>query len=1299
MRLLLVVGDVPYPIVNHPVKAQNVPMSFFELESTDISALTDGELRELVARLCEAELTQQGIPPSCVTWGGAQEAADGGLDVYVRNAVGVSNLNFVPRENIGFQVKKHSMSAAACKKEMEENGKPKAILRKLAASKGGYIIVSGKDSCSEKMLSSRLNGMKNAITGIRGRKNLLLDFYGQDRLSTWLRQHPSVALWVRSRLGKPLTGWRPFGRWAATPPNLDDEFLIDDHPSVIDMNSTSKHPFPVIEGIQLVRDRMRKFGSTVRITGLSGVGKTRFAQALFESNVGHDALPASDVIYADLGNDLAPTATQLVSYLVANDFTTYLVLDNCPPDVHRVLQKQVSESGPKLHLLTIEYDISDDKPEETDVIHLEPTSEKTVSLLVQRRFPYLGRINADQIAEFASGNPRVALALASRVDADETLSNFSDEDLFRRLFSQRKGASTDLLLSAEVLALMYSFNVSRSEFHDELSVLSAISALPRPLLHRHQAELLRRHLAQQRGNWRAILPHALANRLAKRALENILPDEINAELFKPENLRLFQSCAHRLGYLHDVESARTLALTWIQPGAPLNEIESCGDGCLVVLEYVAPVFPDVVLQAIERASTVDGFASRQNTHFNRFVRLLCQIAYEDETFDRATELLLKFAETEREGENYNSIVQQLGHLFSLHLSGTEATPKRRQAFVRKLVNSDSSRHQEIAKQLLHHAFEAYQWTSIGTFHFGARKRGHGWSPETVGDAVSWYVGFIELLIPKLKSTKQRDINWVKELLASRFRGLWSFAGCFDVLEKIIRDHGKDGRWPEIWMSIKSTIQLDGSRHSPELLSRLESLQKLTEPTDLYSQIEAFALFDTWEHTDWSGGNHSEKASEICEKVFKLGSLVASQTEWMEQFGRKLWGTDAQPIFWLGKGLAVGSEDKFSMFDSLAESFQKHLSERANVRLLEGYIFGVNEQDSNLARQILERALKICCLRPYSVRLLTTIPITPWVFEVLIELAREAELEAWRFEEVGYGRIHEPMSDKELAELLTEINALERGYISTLRILSMRLFERQFRQYTPNGALLAVGRTAIRRLASAHRDEIRRAQLRNTDGFLDEIFSGVISEREIKEIIELLCEGVESYRLYSFELTEVFGALIKKYPQIFLDVIYSRGERGASLADSLFREYAGGKDISLNDIPIGQILIWCGDDQDRINLVAKSVHAYSVNSASHVSQADSQRVVLSEHIKCILDAAKDKPAVIECIVSNVWPKSWSGSRAEIADVRSKAFAKLLDYPDVEVQEIVKTKLSALDQSIRKEREREIAEHNEREQRFE
>ena len=178
-------------------------MRFFELEPADLSALNDADLREMVARLCEAELIRQKIQPSCVLWGGAQEAADGGLDVHVNGSTKLDRPGFVPRENTGFQVKKNSMGKAACTKEMLKKGSVRPVIADLASKKGAYVIVSGKDDCSSgKMLPERLLRMRKAVEGLTNMDDLLLDFYGRNRLATWLRQLPGVALWVRSRLGK-----------------------------------------------------------------------------------------------------------------------------------------------------------------------------------------------------------------------------------------------------------------------------------------------------------------------------------------------------------------------------------------------------------------------------------------------------------------------------------------------------------------------------------------------------------------------------------------------------------------------------------------------------------------------------------------------------------------------------------------------------------------------------------------------------------------------------------------------------------------------------------------------------------------------------------------------------------------------------------------------------------------------------------------------------------------------------------------------------------------------------------------
>ena len=91
---------------------------------------------------------------------------------------------------------------------------------------------------------------------------------------------------------------------------------------------------------------------------------------------------------------------------------------------------------------------------------------------------------------------------------------------------------------------------------------------------------------------------------------------------------------------------------------PFHNIAVCDAELLTALSHIAPVFPDVVLAAIDNASEIQEFCTRNNQNFSVFVRLLRKIAYDDQYFDRAAELILRFAATEKAGENNNSIVRQ-----------------------------------------------------------------------------------------------------------------------------------------------------------------------------------------------------------------------------------------------------------------------------------------------------------------------------------------------------------------------------------------------------------------------------------------------------------------------------------------------------------------------------------------------------------------------------------------------------------------------------------------------------------------
>ena len=296
--------------------------------------------------------------------------------------------------------------------------------------------------------------------------------------SQWLCRHPGVQLWLYDRLGIPLHGWKPFGRWTYVPPGDDDHLISREGISiVIPEKDTSR--LEIEPGINRMRGLVRTSGKPLRIIGLSGVGKTRIVQALFEPDVGTDPLERHLAVYADLGEAPTPSPRDMFVWLRAHGHRAIMILDNCPRDTHHNLAVSVAQTS-GIDLVSIDLDVRDDRPEVSSVVQVHAEGPGIAEVLVRRRYPDMGENNARRIAELSEGNARMALALAAGVRKDESLSTFSDRHLFGRLFYQGDSPDTELLKAASVFSLVYSFSVSDDrEGDDELAVLASLAGQDR----------------------------------------------------------------------------------------------------------------------------------------------------------------------------------------------------------------------------------------------------------------------------------------------------------------------------------------------------------------------------------------------------------------------------------------------------------------------------------------------------------------------------------------------------------------------------------------------------------------------------------------------------------------------------------------------------------------------------------------------------------------------------------------------------------------------------------------------------
>jgi len=83
----------------------------------------------------------------------------------------------------------------------------------LARASGAYIIVSSKSATADVALNNRRAAMAEAVCGIPDVEKLALEFYDNNRVATWVRDHAGLVPWVRQKIGRAMPGCMKMSPW------------------------------------------------------------------------------------------------------------------------------------------------------------------------------------------------------------------------------------------------------------------------------------------------------------------------------------------------------------------------------------------------------------------------------------------------------------------------------------------------------------------------------------------------------------------------------------------------------------------------------------------------------------------------------------------------------------------------------------------------------------------------------------------------------------------------------------------------------------------------------------------------------------------------------------------------------------------------------------------------------------------------------------------------------------------------------------------------------------------------------
>lgn len=1275
--------------------------SIFDITGNDIALLNDADLRDLIGLLCEADYRSQKLPTTGILFGGDQNASDGGVDVSVSGAVPPPTTSFIPRSNTAFQVKKPDMPASEIAKEMAPDGILKDAIKELITIGGSYIIVSAQGSTSKTAIQRRIDAMKAAISGESENRNLHVDFYDRGRIATWVRNHPSMILWVRSKIGRPLKGWRPYENWSRAS-TIDEEYLIDKTLRLVDGESSmgKNSSLGIEDGLIRLRTALEIPKSSIRLAGLSGVGKTRFVQALFDDRIGKNALNQSEAIYTDLSDNPSPDPRTLAEQLISTKTKAILIVDNCTQDLHRKLTEICCQGNSTVSLLTVEYDVREDLPEETQVFRLMAASDEIIGKLLLRRFPKIGQINAAVIAKFSGGNARLAIALAHTIKEGETLTGMKDDELFKRLFWQRNESDDNLLASAEVLSLLYSFNGEDLEKEtSELNILGSLIEKSGDKLYRDTKTLQDRDLVQSRDIWRAILPHAIANRLAKNALKTIHKKKITDTILGSGSERIILSFTKRLNYLHDSDVAAEIAKEWLSPagwiGKDILHLNSFG---MNAFRNLAPISPIDTFSAIERAAmdTKEGdwFTSPNNPYHADFLRILRQLACEPDLFERCVNLMVKFSTSDN--QEIKKDIEPLKSLFFLKLSGTHAPLAKRAEFIDGLLKSSSIELQELGLTLLDAALEAWHFSSMFEFSFGARPRDYGYYPQTQKDVEEWYNTFINLTSNHALSSSP-TAEKAQQLLSQKLRALWTQARVYTSIEKSVREIVANSSSGNIWVGLKRILEFDAKSFDSQTRDRLNTLIALAKPKSLLHEAKLYALSEhesLWNvddedtETDDSSTEIKARMEKMERRTKQIAIEVSKDKAVYDNIKSQLVTVHSSRSFTFGEGLAEGCSNLKEFWESLKNEYINAPEEKRKFGVLRGFLSACSRIDPTVADEILDSLIEEPILGLNFPVFQSVKNIDEKGVKRLMKCLQYGIVNVWSFQYIAWGRVHEPIDDDSLADLVELLLNTPAGGNVAIEILKMR-FHGESRSFSEK--LLSQARNTLIRFPH---EGNKRGNLQDYD--ISEIavvsLKGTSAEKDTTIICKNFFDAVTSYRIYAFDFPKYLRVIAKHQPNVFLDELFANNlmtER--QLSRIITSDIDQDTRNPIDEINSSVILKWCDIQPDqRYPFIASIIHPFvSVNG-----QIEWNPIILN-----IFDKAPDLEIILDNIENLLRPTSWMGSRADIMQGRRILIDTLLHHEKSEISSWAAMQSAKLQEEIIQEREREDNWSRQDDQRFE
>jgi len=799
----------------------------------------------------------------------------------------------------------------------------------------------------------------------------------------------------------------------------------------------------------------------------------------------------------------------------------------------------------------------------------------------------------------------------------------------------------------------------------------------------------------------AVLPHPIANRLAKHALENISTGVISDNFNESTDERILKSFSRRLGYLPKCEEAKIIANDWLNENGLLHKLYAEGKSELawVLLTNIAPISTKEVLLHIETLAKQPEFCTRKNKQFTEITRLIRSIAYDEQYFDKCAKLLCQFTLSEDKNENNNSIRDILKSLFQLYLSGTHATKEQRLGVINNLISSTTEPSIELAFELLDSSLEAWHFSSTHSFDFGANPRDFGYRPKTNQDVADWYKLFIEYTTEFI-SNKTEHSKLAKKILGKNLRSLWRQNNLRNLIESTCIKISTLGMWVDGFSAIHDILKWDCKTSIETEIQRLQSIAKQLSPKSLLDDINMYVLADKWKFHDLE---EYDEDGVVIERGYKkgqqysidLGVKVANtNSELLQSMLTELlsYSGSSSNLFEFGEGCAEGAHNNEELLALTVSKLEKPPEKERNINFLCGQIKYLSKVNINLTNTFLDEFMKHPELKQYFMLVQLSYVIDQDAIARILKALKENTSPVWMYRNLACGRSHEPIADDQLCELLELIWQQKDGQIVAIDILSMRFHGLKQNQHDVVSELLKEKSASL--LASFDYSE-EKGPSGGSDYNLTQIanicFSAGTNEESALTVIEAIKAKILTHIIGRYDFPEFMSTVIQLHPILALEVFIGKSSEIECQIRNAIKGRFDKKVSPFSEIDNKSTLDWCKNNgKDSYPVLASIITPYQSNEKS---------IKWTPLAIELLNSCPEPAKVLDEYLTSFSPNGWTGSRAKILESRLPLFQPLIDSTNEEISAWGIAKKVQWEAYIASEYERETERDSESNERFE